>query len=72
MTFATRQRACNVRHNLSQTIETDLGVTFECSTCGAVCEFVKPVAGYPNPVKNELGVWIPPADPEQWMGVCNG
>lgn len=58
-------------HTLSTKSESSTGVTFECSTCGAVCEFVKPGQGEPAAVQDLAGTWLPPANPETWMGPCN-
>lgn len=57
-------------HNLEATSESDLGITFTCSTCGAVCEFQHEPAS-PSPTwSGTSGLWLPPANPEQWMGPC--
>jgi len=58
-------------HSLNVLSEGDEGVIFQCSKCGATCEFVKVGFGTPNPMMNDTGVWESPSNPEQWMGPCN-
>lgn len=50
--------------------DTEHGVTFRCTKCNAPIEFVHPAFGEPNPVQTDSG-WVPPENPEQWMGPCN-
>lgn len=57
-------------HQLIVEAESEQGVTFRCTTCGVVCEFVKPAYGNPNPAPDGAGGWLPPENPEMWMGPC--
>ena len=56
-------------HTLVVEAESDHGVTFRCTECGAVCEFVKEGFGDPNPVSTPDG-WVAPDNAEIWMGPC--
>lgn len=57
-------------HNLVVESDAEHGVTFRCTKCNAPIEFVHPAFGEPNPVQTDTG-WVPPENPEQWMGPCN-
>jgi len=56
-------------HTFTFQAETAAGVTFICSACAQPVEFVKPVAGNPNPIWDGAQ-WQPPMDPDQWTGPC--
>lgn len=58
-------------HVLVADHDTALGVMFKCSICDAVCEFQhEPMT--PSPVWDVVtSSWLPPENPEEWMGPCN-
>ena len=58
-------------HNLIYMDEDETDVNFLCSICNQPISFNKPGIGSPCP-GSAAGVWIPPENPEQWMGPCLG
>ena len=57
-------------HVLSTQSEDADNVVFTCDVCSAVIGFNKPHVGEPCPTQDLAGTWIPPENPEQWMGPC--
>lgn len=45
-------------------------VEFLCTTCNRLIGFVKPEHGFPNPVPDGQGGWVPPDNVLDWLDPC--
>lgn len=50
--------------------ETPERVEFRCNTCDRLIGFVQPAYGFPNPVPDGNGSWVPPENVLDWLGPC--